>query len=161
MMNTFLFPHTYRKWGFWILCPALIAYLGISTNLLPNEWQFETRIPFPVLAKQDLFGPISFWTWDSIDIIQALLLAAILGGSFLVAFTKEPIEDEYTHQLRLSALIWAVFMHYLIQVAQYLLFGGWIWVNFTFLTYFGILFLFIGRFYYLRKKIIGALSYEK
>jgi hypothetical protein len=59
-------------------------------------------------------GNEGFFNSGHLFFIATLLLMVV--GLFLIAFSKEKIEDEQISQLRLDSLQWAVYLNYLILV---------------------------------------------
>lgn len=82
-----------------------------------------------------------------------LIALLILIGGVLVAFTKERVEDEYLVHLRLSALVWAVYVNAAITAIAVLLLFGFIFLYFMMFNLFALLLLFIARYHYLLRKM--------
>ena len=98
MKPLFLFPY----WG---------RYLGYFLVFV--------HIPF-VLYKKQLMGlhgdeaDMGIFNGRHLFFMSTTLLMAI--GLFIVAFSKEKIEDEQIVQLRLDSLQWAVYVNYLFLI---------------------------------------------
>lgn len=96
MKPKFLFPYWTRYLG-WVLVFA--------------------HIPVMVLGKinglNDDHSDVLFNAPHLLFIGTALLMAI---GLFLVAFSRERIEDEQIAQLRLDSLRWAVFVNYIVLI---------------------------------------------
>lgn len=50
------------------------------------------------------------------DDIKAIGLALLIGGLFLIAFSKEKIEDEQILLVRLNSLQWATYLNYCLLI---------------------------------------------
>lgn len=164
MIQTTLFPARFRATG-WVLLAfgCAFALLHIFTGF--NEWGFlEFSIPeFPwssdigniLSPPPDNTSFIGSRTENFTDEFIALL---ILIGGVLVAFTKERIEDEYLVHLRLSALVWAVYINAAITTIAVLFLFGITFLYFMMTNLFGVLLLFIARYHYLLCKMKTAES---
>lgn len=101
MKSNFLFPYwtRYLGWGLVILHVPL-SLVGRSHGMI-NIMDSQSRDQ-GIFAGEHLFF-----------ICTALLMAA---GLFLVAFSKEKIEDEQIWHVRLDSLRWAIFINYLVLI---------------------------------------------
>ena len=97
MKPKFLFPHWTRYLG-WVL-----VFVHLPIMML--------RRHHGLFAQPD--GDELFNNGHLLFIFTALLMAA---GLFLVAFSREKIEDEQISQLRLDSLRWAVFVNYIVLI---------------------------------------------
>jgi hypothetical protein len=98
MKPKFLFPHWLRYLG-WVL-----VFAHVPVMLLCKYHGLNSNHP----DKDQLFSG------DHLMFIGTALLMAI--GLFLVAFSRERIEDEQIAQLRLDSLRWAVFINYIVLI---------------------------------------------
>ncbi|MCD8741280.1 hypothetical protein LT679_11760 [Mucilaginibacter roseus] len=107
MKARFLFPHK------WSLIGAILFILGFVVAALNYHYLHRIEV---------MQGDTTF------DINGALHDIAILlwiGGLFLVAFSKEKIEDEQIAQLRLDSLQWSIYFNYAILVLCILFIDRW------------------------------------
>jgi hypothetical protein len=96
------------------LFPYNSRWIGIALILLhiPVKLLWDARYPgdhhIPTLTGSDsmLFSP------QHLFFIGTTLM--VLVGLFLIAFSKEKIEDEQIVQLRLDSLRWAIYLNYAI-----------------------------------------------
>lgn len=100
MNNKMLFPHSYRKIGLTltlIFLPLMLAslFFEFSFNFLGFEKENESVIN---LSDQNFSNEI-------------FGIGCILGVMF-IAFSKEKFEDEFYNNLRLNALLWAIYVNY-------------------------------------------------
>lgn len=97
------------------LFPYWCKYLGIALIII--------HIPIVLLQKVHMDGSqgksADFFSDGHLFFITTTLLVAI--GLFLIAFSKEKIEDELVSQLRLDSLQWAIYLNYLLLVISLIL----------------------------------------
>ena len=104
MKNLWLLPAWCRKagWALFIPCAILGLYLIFVEFYSPLEFEF-----YPALKA-------------NIAIIGTLI------GLYMVAFSKEKIEDEFINSLRMDAMIKAIILNCVIIVlASLIIYGGW------------------------------------
>ncbi|MDB4918450.1 hypothetical protein [Mucilaginibacter sp.] len=101
MKTRFLFPHwsRYIGWGLIFIHIPIMAIMKIHAG---NNFKGYNQ----GLDASGLFTP------DHVFFIGTALLMA--AGLFLVAFSKEKIEDEQISQLRLDSLQWAIYLNYFV-----------------------------------------------
>lgn len=109
MKPKFLFPYwcRYLGWGLAIIhVPiSIIGRANGMTNVL------DSAQPPGLFSGEHLFF-----------ILTSLLMAV---GLFIVAFSREKMEDEQIWQIRLDSLRWAIYLNYLLLIA------GLIFINDT------------------------------
>ena len=98
MKPKFLFPHWTRYLG-WVLVFVHIPVMMIGKHHGLGE---------------DHSDDSKLFNNDHLMFIGTALLMAV--GLFLVAFSRERMEDEQIAQLRLDSLRWAVFVNYIVLV---------------------------------------------
>ncbi len=76
-----------------------MAYPGLGSHHLP-----ASPADSVLFTNEHLF-----------NIVSTIL---VLTGLFLIAFSKEKIEDEQISQLRLDSLRWAIYLNYLILLGS-------------------------------------------
>jgi len=102
MKTRFLFPYWCRFLGI----ALIILHIPIVLLQNTNRGGSETRTA-------------DFFSDGHLFFITTTLLVAI--GLFLIAFSKEKIEDEQISQLRLDSLQWAIYLNYLMLVVSLIL----------------------------------------
>lgn len=100
MKSLFLLPNKWKKYG-WILLMITIAYIAVG---------FITQFYY--------YYPITFVNYNSLsdwkqiqnimNIEGNILTTLSLISLFIIALSKEKIEDEYIHHLRLNSFGWAI-----------------------------------------------------
>src|SRR5687767_9560840 len=105
MKTRYLLPNRLKTIGWYIIVPSLIMmililYYDISFPFL--DYQVNGKVSFD---KGFLFNlELNNFT----DEIFGLLL---ISGLFMVAFSKEKVEDERIRQLRSESLLWAILIN--------------------------------------------------
>jgi hypothetical protein len=104
MRARYLFPYKSRFLGiFLILAHVPIMMIWDSQKALNHYHDFSS-----LSGESSLFSPAHLYF-----IATSLLM---LIGLFLIAFSKEKIEDEQIAQLRLDSLRWSIYLNYLILI---------------------------------------------
>ena len=143
-MNTkFLFPSTYKKWGWIILIPA--AILGVVDLFM--HWEpafFDWHVP--AIYTNEIMGKTSYFSWIDTNVLNEILAVLVIVGSILVAFSKQRNEDEFISKIRLESLVWATYVNYIVLLLAFLFVYemGFLWV--MIFNMFTILLFFIIRF---------------
>jgi cation transport ATPase len=107
MKTRFLFPYWCRYLG-WLLIIIHIPVMVLKKIEVGNTYKgYNTGV------NTGLFSP------DHLFFIATAVFMAI--GLFLVAFSKEKIEDEQISQLRLDSLQWAIYFNYLLLIITLIL----------------------------------------
>ncbi|MDB5131253.1 MAG: hypothetical protein JWR02_1002 [Mucilaginibacter sp.] len=99
MKSRFLFPHWCRFLGY----ALILAHIPVVV--------FKRTLGFDLShgsVNDDLFNS------HHVFFMTTTLLMAV--GLFIVAFSKEKIEDEQISQLRLDSLQWAIYVNYLLLI---------------------------------------------
>lgn len=159
MIRTTLFPARCRPIGWIVLIIGLaLALWHVFTGF--REWAFlEFSIPrFPWSSDIGRFlspppEDASFIGTRKENFTNELIALLILVGGVMVAFSKERIEDEYLVHLRLSALVWAVYVNAAFTVIAVLVLFGFTFLYFMMSNLFAVLLLFIARYHYLLRKM--------
>ena len=85
----------------------------------------------------------------------------VLIGLFLIAFSKEKIEDEQISQLRLDSLRWAIYMNYFILLLSLIFTNGIDFIDMLRLNLWVPLVFFIIRFRWVIYRLNRSLNMEK
>jgi len=126
METKLLLPHDCKMFG------TIIAILGIA-----------------IIVFSDIFGWMKIGKTDMTLTVSCALM--IIGG-IMIAFSKERIEDEFISKLRLSSLLWAIFINYMLLLIAILTVYGIDFLNVLFYSMFTPLIIFIIRFNFLYYK---------
>jgi hypothetical protein len=142
MKTNLLIPNQYRPFGWLLMLPALA--LGIA------QMYFEFELGFldfsdswlAEIYRNDFFG-------GDLNFTDELATIGMIAGLMVLVFTAEKIEDEWSSSLRLRALSWAVWIHYIILTVAVLLVHGTAFFNVLVYNIFTLLVVFGLRFRYL------------
>ncbi|MBN8698020.1 MAG: hypothetical protein J0L54_00330 [Chitinophagales bacterium] len=158
MKTTPLLPNRYKKIGWVIFIPAILA--GLMLSILDFNAAWLTTNVFAIW-NDPIVGRASFFTVIKTDVTNTLVGALFIIGGMMVGFSREKQEDEYIAELRLSSLLWAVCVSYVLLLLAFLfVYGG---PFFTVMVYnmFTVLIIFIARFNYLLYRNAQSISHEK
>ncbi|MFN3529741.1 MAG: hypothetical protein ACK417_07450 [Bacteroidia bacterium] len=141
-MKTFLFPAAAKYWGWLVLLPALT--LGFANMYWDFDWallNFENT----TLARWYDDGIFS----GNMNFTDEVAAIGVITGLLLLSFSAEKLEDEFTSALRLKALSWAVWCHFLVLILAILLVHSVAFYHALVYNMFTVLILFRLRFSYL------------
>ncbi|EMR01811.1 hypothetical protein [Cesiribacter andamanensis] len=147
MKHVFLLPARLRAVGWLLLVPALV--LGWEVMFSDLEFTFLDVTLREKEAEEGiggLFGPAAVENFTN-ELAALLLLVAL----FFIGFARLKIEDEYTWKLRLDALLWGVYVYYILVLLTLFMFYGEDYFTVMVLNLFTPLVIYILRFYYLLK----------
>ena len=158
MSNKLLLPNKYKLIGWCLLIPATILGLVLSFT------DFEA---FPIKAKafaifnKEIMGKTQFLTFIETNITNTVVGALFIVGAMLVGFSKEKSEDEFIAKLRLSSLLWAVWVNYILLLLSFLFVYELAFLTVMMYNMFTVLIIFIVRFNYILYKNSKSVSDEK
>jgi uncharacterized protein YacL len=150
MTQVLLLPHRFKKIGWLILIPATILGIyviskGFSANLI--EAKVFSFLSTPLIQnKPPNHAPFSMIYVDVTNTIAGVLF---LLGSIFVGFSKEKKEDEFIEKLRLSSLLWAVWVSNILLLIGFLFFYDLSFFNIMIYNMFTVQIIFIARFNYI------------
>jgi len=103
MKSHFLFPYwcRYLGWGL-VIAHVPMSIIGRANGMI-NPLDNSPANP-------------ALFTGEHLFFICTSLVMAL--GLFIVAFSREKVEDEQIWQVRLDSLRWAIFVNYLILIAS-------------------------------------------
>lgn len=159
MTQSLLLPNRYKKLGWSLFFPSLLLGIIITTNLykVPEvNANVFSLIPQFSLDKSSKMN----WFFDA-DLVNTIIGVLFIAGALLIGFSKEKNEDEYIDKLRLSALLWAVLLNYLLLIIAFLLVYDIGFITIMIYNMFTVLLLFLFRFHYLLYRAKITASYEK
>lgn len=149
MSSPILLPSRYKTIGWIILVPASLAGILLVFQDFDAEWL--TAPVFAILNDSFIDQEQSFQIIRT-NITNTLVGSLFLVGGLLVAFSKEKEEDEFIAKLRLSSLLWAVLVSYLLLLFGFLFIYGMAFLHVMIYNMFTVLIIFIARFNYLLYK---------
>ena len=144
MLHSLLFPYRARYVGWLIFIPA--AVLGIIT-MANDSFQFDFltfSFPRALFLTKPEFGTEGPQLQEA-NFTNELAALGIIVGLFLVAFSRERVEDEMIGRMRLEALQWSVIVNYLILTVLILVSHGFGFLYILAHNMFTLLLVFIAR----------------
>jgi hypothetical protein len=146
MKQVLLLPHRFKKLGWFMLIPATILGIVLAIGEFDLEW-ISAKVF--VMFTDELVGGRKFFSFINTNITNTVVGVLFLIGAMLTAFSKEKREDEYIEKLRLSSLLWAVWVNYLLLLMAFIFVYGFAFLNVMIYNMFTILIIFIARFNYI------------
>jgi len=142
MVHKLLLPNKFKLIGWILLILTFISHailriygtIHYTDIMLPRQLNFIPNTLIPVLF--------------------------IIGG-LCVGFSKEKKEDEFIAELRLSSLLWAVLVNYILLIFAFIFIYGMDFFDVMGYNMFTVLIIFIARFNYLLYKNSKIVSDEK
>lgn len=160
MKKNYLFPHKYKKIGWFILVPS--AIIGLLTLIYEYEPSFlDFDVPaifineFKLENNKKIFGMVHN------NILNEILGILVIISSLFVAFSKEKVEDEFIEKIRLESLVWAVYVNYGILLLAFLFIYDFSFLWVMIFNMFTILLFFIIRFNWQISKLKKSTNYEE
>lgn len=149
MSGKLLLPNKFKMIGWWLFIPAIILGVILSFTGFDVSW-----LPAKVFAifNDDVFMKNQFFSFIQIDITNTVAGVLFIVGAVFVGFSKEKREDEFIAKLRLSSLLWAVCVNYILLLLAFLFVYGTAFLNVMIYNMFTVLVIFIVRFNYILYK---------
>jgi hypothetical protein len=158
MLNKMLLPNRYKKIGWIILIPSTI--FGILLSYADFEgYQLQTSVF--AFFSDGIFSNAQSFKFIHTNISNTLAGVFFIIGAMLVSFSKEKNEDEYIAEIRLSSLLWAVCISYILLLLAFLFVYGTPFLSVMLYNMFTILIVFIIRFNYLLYRNSKTAADEK
>jgi hypothetical protein len=151
MKTHFLFPNQFKKIGWLLFVPSVLATLFISVfNLSTDDYLNVTVFSF---YEKNLGEVPIFFRFIKNSIVDEIFTIGIIVGGILVGFSKLKEEDEMISKIRYESLVWATYLNYGIIVFFTLFLFGLPYLNVLFYNMFTLLLFFIIRFHYMIYKL--------
>lgn len=144
MKSIRLLKSGYKKVGWIFLIVGTLLWIGHQL-----DWINFPNVTVFIIAYEDLFAPYEYYTFKSLDIVPTLAGVIVIIGGLLITFSKEKIEDEFIHTLRLRSFQWAFLLNYIILLILFIFVYEWSFLYVMLYQMFLILILYILRFHYL------------
>lgn len=158
MSPKLLLPNRYKKIGWIILVPATLLGLILAYNEFGADWLWARVFS---IANEGTELHYKYFSFRNTNITNTVIGSLFITGAMLVSFSKEKNEDEYIAELRLSSLLWAVCVSYILLLAAFLLVYGTPFLDVMVYNMFTVLIIFIIRFNYLLYKNSKTATDEK
>jgi hypothetical protein len=152
MNNLLLLPHSFKMIGWFLFIPSFVfGVFHLATNA---EFQIGTMtvpaIFYDTISQNKANQPNAGFILT--DITNTFAGVLIIISALMVAFSRTKQEDEYIKELRLSSLLWAVWVHYVLLLIAFLVVYGGTFLQVMMCNMFTILIIFIARFEFLLFK---------
>jgi hypothetical protein len=153
MSSKLLLPNKYKKIGWCLLIPA--ALLGIFMIATDFDINWLNVKVFAFLSDSQSFSLIKD------NITNEIVGVSFIVGALFVGFSREKREDEFIANLRLSSLLWAVYVNYILLILSFLFVYGAAFLSVMMYNMFTVMIIFIGRFNYILYKNSKSVPDEK
>ena len=156
MFKQILLPYRFKLIGWILLIPS--ALLGFLLMLGDLESKLTIKSKVFALYNDEILGDKNHFGIISTDITITLVGVVFILGAMMVGFSKEKHEDEYIAKLRLSSLMWAVWVNYVLLLLSFIFIYGMGFFHVMIYNMFTVLIIFIGRFniILLKNKMIST-----
>lgn len=144
MLKQILLPNQFKMLGWILLVPS--AILGFLLMLSDLESTLKINSKVFALYNDQIMGSQRHTGIISTDITNTLVGVFFILGAMMVGFSKEKKEDEYVANLRLSSLMWAVWVNYVLLLLSFIFIYGMGFFHVMIYNMFTVLIIFIGRF---------------
>ena len=135
MKNRFLFPNSYRMYG-WLM---LIPFFALGIAHLYFDYNFDwLSVKLPSYTQDKLY--------TEGNLTDELAALGLIISLLFIGFSKEKIEDEQIAQLRLDSLQWSVYFNYLVLCLAIIFIHGMAFLDAMVYNMFTVLIFFIIRF---------------
>ena len=149
MAMKLLLSHRYKKIGWLILIPAAILGLISVYEGFNRNW-FQTKVF--AIANDNSTLDSQYFNFALTNITNTVFGVLFIIGAMLVSFSKEKNEDEFIANVRLSSLLWAVCVNYILLLICFVFVYGTPFLSVMLYNMFTVLIIFIIRFNYLLYK---------
>ena len=144
MLKQILLPNQFKLIGWILLVPS--AILGFFLMLSDLESTLKINSKVFAIYNDEIMGSQRHTGIISTDITNTLVGVFFILGAMMVGFPKEKKEDEYVANLRLSSLMWAVWVNYVLLLLSFIFIYGMGFFHVMIYNMFTVLIIFIGRF---------------
>ena len=165
MNHKLLLPNRFKSIGWMILIPATIAGIFLISTEYEASW-LTTKV-FAIF-NDDLFfgnnesiGGRKNFTMITTDVTNTLVGLLFIVGGMMVSFSKEKREDEFIANLRLTSLMWSVWVNYALLLLSLIFVWGLAFFNVMVYNMFTILIIFIIRFNYILYRNSKSMADDK
>ncbi len=158
MSNELLLPNKYKLIGLCLLIPVTILGLILSFRDMDT---FEVNSKVFAIFNQPLMSPVEFFKIIDSNITPTVVGALFIVAAMMVGFSKEKREDEFIAKVRMSSLLWAVWVNYILLFLSFAFVYGASFLTVMMYNMYTVLIIFIVRFNYILYKNSNSVSDEK
>lgn len=149
MKSSFLLPNRFKQIGWILLSLGVVA--GFYWLVIDSEPEWSTSKVL-VFYQDQLFGKDLWFTLQENTLLDEIASLLLIVGGWLIAFSREPVEDEFIAKIRLDCLAWAIHINYFVLLITILFIYGMTFFYVLVFNMFTPLLLFIIRFRWLLWK---------
>ena len=158
MSSKLLLSNKFKKIGWFIFIPAIILGIIASITNFESKWPDVTVF---ALFSDGTFGKNQIFSLIKTDITNTVIGVLFIIGAMFVGFSKEKREDEFIANLRLSSLLWAIWVNYALLLLAFFFIYGTDFLTVMMYNMFTVMIIFIGRFNFILYKNSKVVSDEK
>lgn len=158
MTNKLLLPNKLKKVGWFLFIPATI--LGLLVSLNDFQFKFLQVKAFAMFSDQN-FGPTQSFQYITTNLTNTIVGIVFIIGALFVGFSREKKEDEFIAKLRLSSLLWAIWVNYFLLFLAFLFVYGTPFLTVMVYNMFTVLIIFITRFNFILYRNFKSMADEK
>ncbi len=158
MSNKLLLPNRYKRIGWIILIPSTILGIVLAFHEFGEAW---IHAPVFAIASDGINDNYKYFAVSDANITNTLIGSFFIIGAMLVSFSKEKNEDEFIAETRLSSLLWAVCVSYILLLIAFVFVYGSPFLDVMVYNMFTVLIIFIIRFNYILHKNAKTVPDEK
>ncbi len=162
MNNKLLLPHRFKTIGWVILIPMTI--LGIFATASGYELDWLNMKVFALFNDDLFFGSedtSGSFRFIKTNVTLTLIGALFIVGGMMVGFSREKQEDEFIANLRLSSLLWSVWVSYVLLFLAFIFVYGMSFFSVMVYNMFTVLIIFIIRFNYILWRGTKSMADDK
>lgn len=157
MSYKLLLPNKYKRIGWFILIPTILFWIFLSVTNVEIPW-LNAKV-FSIFPGN--YSEQGFFRFTEVNPLNTIVGVLFIAGALLVGFSKEKNEDEFISNLRLTSLLWAVLVNYILLLIAFLFIYNDPFLAVMIYNMFTVLLFFIIRFNYILYKTSKSGSDEK
>lgn len=158
MESQLLLPYQFKKIGWYLFIPTAIVGIILSFTNFEANW---LNMQVFTLFNDEILGKNQSFNFVKVNVTNTIVGALFIIAAIMVGCSKEKNEDEYISKLRLSSLLWAVWVNYILLFMSFLFVYGTPFMTVMIYNMFTVLLIFIIRFNYTLYRLSKTATDEK
>lgn len=158
MESQLLLPYQFKKIGWYLFIPTAIVGIILSFTNFEANW---LNMKVFTLFNDEILGKNQSFNFVKVNVTNTIVGALFIIAAIMVGCSKEKNEDEYISKLRLSSLLWAVWVNYILLFMSFLFVYGTPFMTVMIYNMFTVLLIFIIRFNYTLYRLSKTATDEK
>lgn len=138
-----LLSNKFKVVGWFILVPTTFLGLFLTINGFDVSW---LKLKVFAFSSSQILEKRTFFEVIETDLTNTLVGVFFILGALMVGFSKEKKEDEFIAKLRLSSLLWSVWVSYLLLLLSFVFVYGSDFFSVMVYNMFTVMIVFILRF---------------